>query len=69
MSDLKTKSCPRCQKKFECKPEYIKNCQCASIELKQHQYDYIFKQYDDCLCASCLEFLRAECEDNVLDMV
>ena len=57
MSNKKIKICPRCQQSFECKSKDIKNCQCASVELQPHQFDYVFKQYDNCLCASCLEQL------------
>lgn len=60
----KIKKCSRCQKDFECKHDDIKNCQCASIELQQYQRDNIFKQYDDCLCANCLEQLRIEYKIN-----
>ena len=60
----KIKSCVRCQKDFECKDDNIKNCQCALVELQQYQRDNISKQYDDCLCASCLEQLRIEYKIN-----
>ncbi|MES0327923.1 MAG: cysteine-rich CWC family protein, partial [Gammaproteobacteria bacterium] len=63
MSEPKT--CPRCQNGFECKSNDIVNCQCVSVELQQHQRDNIFKQYDDCLCAVCLEQLRIEYKINV----
>ena len=53
----KNKICPRCHQTFECKSDDIENCQCASIELNKHQYDYIAKQYEDCLCINCLRLL------------
>ncbi|MFC1588830.1 cysteine-rich CWC family protein [Pseudomonadota bacterium] len=55
-----TKTCPRCKLSFECKTDDVTNCQCASVKLNQSQRDYIFQQFDDCLCASCLEQLRDE---------
>jgi hypothetical protein len=67
MTNKQIKFCPRCQKQFECKSEEIKNCQCASIDLQQYESDYIFKQYEDCLCISCLKQLRDECESNDLE--
>ena len=51
------KTCPHCHKSFECKSDDVINCQCASVELDQNQRDMILKQYDDCLCALCLEQL------------
>jgi len=59
-SKHETKTCPHCQKNFECKCGDVINCQCETIELKQQHRDYIFKQYDDCLCASCMAFMRSE---------
>lgn len=58
------KICPRCQNDFECKSDDIINCQCASVEITQNQRDEILKQYDDCLCANCLEQLRIEYKIN-----
>lgn len=59
MSELKI--CPRCKNDFECKSNDVVHCQCASVELQQQQRDNIFKQYDDCLCANCLQQLRDAC--------
>ena len=62
MSDIK--NCPRCQNEFECKSDDVKNCHCALVELTQKQRDKMLKQYDDCLCALCLERLRIEYKIN-----
>lgn len=60
------KICPNCQNSFECKSDDVINCQCASVQLDQTQRDKILKQYDDCLCANCLERLRIEYKINAL---
>ena len=58
------KTCPHCQKNFECKRGNIISCQCESVELQQHHLDEIAQRYDDCLCAHCLEQLRDEYNIN-----
>lgn len=60
MTKHEIKICPHCQQYFECKCGDIINCQCESVELKQKHRDYIYQQYDDCLCAGCMIILRRE---------
>ena len=54
------KHCPRCQSEFECKSGSILLCQCQAIALSSLQRDYIYANFDDCLCVSCLVELRRE---------
>ncbi|MGD8594702.1 MAG: cysteine-rich CWC family protein [Gammaproteobacteria bacterium] len=54
------KRCPRCHLEFECKSGSVLLCQCQTIPLSAEQLDYVNAKYEDCLCASCLEELRAE---------
>lgn len=60
MSKHAIKICPRCLQDFECKSSDITHCQCETVDLQQHHRNYVLNKYDDCLCASCLENLRAE---------
>jgi len=60
MPKHETKICPHCQNVFECKSGDIVNCQCESVQLSQQHRDYIFGQYEDCLCAGCMRALRSE---------
>ena len=54
------KHCPRCNTPFECKVGSIMLCQCAPIKLSQEERDYLQSQYDDCLCASCMQAMKRE---------
>lgn len=54
------KYCPRCNTTFECKVGSILLCQCSSVKLNQEELNYIFTRYDDCLCAKCMNELKAE---------
>jgi hypothetical protein len=53
-----TKSCPRCNQAFECKPGNITQCQCFGIELIAELKAYIEQRYNDCLCRDCLIYLQ-----------
>lgn len=53
------KRCPRCQCSFECKVGSITLCQCATIKLNDEERAYIRGSFHDCLCASCMEALKA----------
>ncbi len=61
MTKHEIKTCPKCTRPFECKTGDILNCQCQSVKLTQQHRDYIFEQFDECLCASCMRKLRSEC--------
>jgi len=64
MTKHEIKSCPRCLSPFECKTGDIVNCQCETVKLTQTHRDYISTQYDDCLCANCMQILRSEFNIN-----
>ncbi len=54
------KHCPRCGILFECKVGNITQCQCNGISINTEEQEYISKQYDDCLCFSCIVALLNE---------
>jgi hypothetical protein len=53
-----TKTCPRCQQPFACKPGNISNCQCNGIKLTEEEKAFIADRYEDCLCINCLQNLK-----------
>jgi len=53
-----TKTCPRCQQPFACKPGHISACQCNGIKLTEEEKAFIADRYDDCLCINCLQQLK-----------
>lgn len=55
-----TKSCPRCQAAFECKPGNITQCQCYGIPLTDELRAYVEQRYSDCLCRDCLLYMGEE---------
>ncbi len=60
MCKHETKTCPRCNSGFECKPGNITQCQCYGMELNDEQRAYIEQRYNDCLCRECLQYLKQE---------
>lgn len=54
------KQCPRCGVDFECKLGSILECQCAGVALTSTELTYIQLHFEDCLCAPCLQALKAE---------
>ncbi|WP_018626818.1 cysteine-rich CWC family protein [Niabella aurantiaca] len=54
------KYCPRCKQPFECKVGSILLCQCSTVILNDAERDFVSKQYEDCLCATCLKELKAQ---------
>ncbi|MDA3870022.1 MAG: cysteine-rich CWC family protein [Gammaproteobacteria bacterium] len=54
------KTCPGCQRTFECKAGDVENCQCVSVKLTSLERANIAGHYDNCLCASCLAQLSAD---------
>lgn len=60
------KYCPRCRSLFECKVGSISICQCTTVTLNDEERNYIMKNFDDCLCATCMMDLRAEYHNNRL---
>lgn len=51
--------CECCQQVFECQPNAIEQCQCQQWELSATLRASLSKQYQHCLCASCLKQLGA----------
>src|ERR1044072_1008382 len=52
--------CPRCNKKFECRPNDISACNCTQIELSKEEYKFINAKYTRCLCNACIMELKNE---------
>lgn len=57
---MTNKKCEKCGQEFECKPEDISNCQCASILLTENARKLIAANYTDCLCSNCLKKISEE---------
>jgi len=60
------KICPRCAREFECKVGSILLCQCTTVTLTEAERDYIREQFQDCLCANCMNELSVELYNNNL---
>ncbi|RZM06127.1 MAG: hypothetical protein EOO88_53835 [Pedobacter sp.] len=54
------KYCPRCNKRFECKPGSIAACQCVGVNISVELRAFLKERYSDCLCNECLVYLSAE---------
>ncbi len=54
------KSCPRCNKSFECKSGSILQCQCYGAPLKDDLRKWLMERYEDCLCRQCLNDLAID---------
>ena len=54
------KSCPRCNKKFECDPGNIEQCQCYGIVLSAEEIAWMEEKYKNCLCSNCLRQISTE---------
>lgn len=52
--------CPRCGKKFSCKPDDIAHCECSQVSLTKEEYRYISSAFSSCVCNGCLKELREE---------
>jgi hypothetical protein len=52
------KICPRCTNYFDCKHNDILQCHCVSIRLDSRQLEFIGRNYDGCLCHSCLQEIK-----------
>lgn len=53
-------SCQRCKHPFICNPTNIAACNCSKIQLTAEEIAYIAKQYTDCICNTCLLYLKEE---------
>jgi len=60
MAQHETKTCSRCKQPFECKAGSITLCQCFAVKLSEEERNYLAKQFDDCVCADCLQQLKKE---------
>lgn len=65
MSEDKQKYCPRCHSLFECKVGTILLCQCSTVSLDVRVQDYLYKNYKDCLCTSCMEEIKRVLKDTL----
>ena len=52
------KTCPKCNVEFECRKYDIENCVCNKVQLNSTALDIIQKEFEDCLCKSCLKELE-----------
>ena len=49
-------SCERCNKKFVCNVNDIKNCQCSQVKLSPETQTFLSKTNWGCLCIDCLNY-------------
>jgi hypothetical protein len=54
------KICPRCKANFECKVGSIVLCQCSKVKLTETERDHLRQCFTDCLCANCMQELKAD---------
>jgi hypothetical protein len=52
------KKCPKCSVVFECNSQFIEDCQCYVVNLSKQELNNIEAQYDDCLCAACMNEIK-----------
>ena len=60
MAQHETKNCQRCDANFECKVGNITQCQCYGFSFNDKEKDYIYNNYNDCLCRKCLGSIKHE---------
>ena len=60
MLKYEEKHCDRCNNVFECKTEHITQCHCNAFLLSISERKFISLEYKDCLCASCLQIMKAK---------
>lgn len=53
-------SCERCGTRIECRANTYSRCQCNAVHLSAKEVEHIAENYEGCLCASCLNTLKAE---------
>ena len=58
MNTHELKYCPRCHSKFECKAGTVLLCQCNRVIIDERVKEYLKENYNDCLCANCLEEIK-----------
>ncbi|MHB9010684.1 MAG: cysteine-rich CWC family protein [Ignavibacteriaceae bacterium] len=60
MASHEIKYCSICSIAFECKVGNITQCQCFEVQLSEEEKEFIYNQYQDCLCKNCLIELKKE---------
>ncbi|MBD3748250.1 MAG: cysteine-rich CWC family protein [Sphingobacteriales bacterium] len=58
-------TCERCGDKIECKANNYTQCQCAQVSLNLNELQYISENYEECMCAHCLEELAKEYRESL----
>jgi hypothetical protein len=51
--------CERCRGELECRPTAVEHCFCSQWRLSPALRTQLAKNYQDCLCPSCLQELGA----------
>jgi hypothetical protein len=51
------KVCPCCKRSFECRNDDILECWCLEVSVSRDLRDYLARNYNDCLCRDCIEFI------------
>ncbi len=51
--------CSGCGQPFECKADFIDDCDCSKVVLTARQREALAAQYDSCLCYACLLVFQA----------
>ena len=59
MAQHEEKTCPRCEKNFECKCGSINLCQCSAVTLTEELSQQLKNDYADCLCIQCLREIKS----------
>ena len=67
MSAHEQKYCPRCHSLFECKVGSILLCQCSKVSLDDRTQAYLNKNYEDCLCASCMKEIKLILKNTIMN--
>lgn len=68
MIEHEKKYCPRCNTNFECKVGSIMLCQCTTVTLNEKEREYLREHFDDCLCANCMQELKVEYNNSLLQL-
>lgn len=55
MKSDKLKTCPNCNRNFEC--NHSANCWCSSILIQEDILNFLKRNFNDCLCEKCLHKL------------
>ena len=66
MNTHELKYCPRCNSTFECKAGNILLCQCNKVNLSEREKEYLSNNYNDCLCAACMEEIKKILQDTTV---